>query len=290
MKSHIKDAPFQSRLSLSYHYIMRLIYRILLIVALSFGALLSYMVSFENQFIYFPDRVVQQKPSDVGLKFEEIRFQASDGERLHGWFMPHGAARFTVLHFHGNAGNISHRLPLYRRWHRMGLSVYAFDYRGYGKSTGKPDEAGLYSDARAAWLQLTAKRGMSPKTIIIAGRSLGAAVAVKLASEVEGAGLALETPFTSIPDMAAYHYPILPLRWLVSSRFDAKNMVESVHMPLLLISAGNDEIVPAGMAEDIFAVANEPKTYKALAGNHNDFDLRSDEAYGEVWKNWLEGL
>jgi alpha-beta hydrolase superfamily lysophospholipase len=269
---------------------IKFICRILLIVALSFGALLSYMVSFENQFIYFPDRELWQKPSDIGLLFEETRFQASDGERLHGWFMPREAARFTVLHFHGNAGNISHRLSLYRRWHMMGLSVFAFDYRGYGKSTGKPDEAGLYNDARAAWLQLTAKHGISPKTIIIAGRSLGAAVAVKLASEVEAAGLALETPFTSIPDMAAYHYPILPLRRLVSSRYDAKSMIKSVHMPLLLISAGNDEIVPAGMAESIFAAASEPKTHTMLAGNHNDFDLRSDEAYGEVWLGWLEGL
>jgi alpha-beta hydrolase superfamily lysophospholipase len=269
---------------------MRLVYRVLLIVALSFGALLSYMVSFEDQFIYFPSRELQQRPSDIGLQFEEIHFQAIDGERLHGWFMPREAARFTVLHFHGNAGNISHRLPLYRRWHMMGLSVFAFDYRGYGKSTGKPNEVGLYNDARAAWLQLTEKRGISRKAIIIAGRSLGAAVAAKLAGEVEAAGLALETPFTSIPDMAAYHYPMLPLRWLARSQYDIETMVKSLHMPMLLISAGNDEIVAAGMAERIFSAASEPKAQKVLAGGHNDFDIRSDKAYSKAWLNWLKQL
>ena len=269
---------------------MRVIYRILLIVALSFGAVLSCMVGFEDQFIYFPYRELQQKPSDVGLKFEEIRFQAADGESLHGWYMPYESSRFTVLHFHGNAGNISHRLSLYHRWHMMGLSVFAFDYRGYGESTGKPDEAGLYNDARAAWLQLTEKRAISPKAIIISGRSLGAAVAVKLATEVQAAGLVLETPFTSIPDMAAHHYPILPLRWLAHSQYDLESMVKSLTMPMLLISAGNDEIVPAGMAERIFAAASEPKTHKVLAGGHNDFDFRSDKSYGEAWLNWLEQL
>jgi len=269
---------------------MRAVYRILLTVAFSFVALLSYMVGFEDQFIYFPDQVVQQRPSDIGLQFEETHFQAADGERLHGWFMPRQAARFTVLHFHGNAGNISHRLSLYHRWHMMGLSVFAFDYRGYGKSTGKPDEAGLYDDARAAWLQLTEKRGISPKAIIIAGRSLGAAVAAKLAGEVEAAGLALETPFTSIPDMAAHHYPMLPLRWLAQSQYDIETMVKSLHMPMLLISAGNDEIVAAGMAERIFAAASEPKTQQVLAGGHNDFDMRSDRAYSKAWLNWLKQL
>jgi alpha-beta hydrolase superfamily lysophospholipase len=269
---------------------MRLICRIPLVVALSFGALLSYMVSFEDQFIYFPSRELQHKPSDVGLQFEEVRFQASDGERLFGWYMPHPSARFTVLHFHGNAGNISHRLPLYRRWHAMGLAVFAFDYRGYGKSTGKPGEAGLYNDARAAWLQLTEKYGTAPETVIITGRSLGAAVAAKLAGEVEAAGLALETPFTSIPDMAAHHYPLLPLRWLVRSQYDLETMVQSLHMPLLLISAESDEIVPAGMAEQIFGAGSEPKTHRVLAGGHNDFDMRSDKAYSEIWLAWLRQL
>lgn len=266
---------------------MRLIYRLILVVALSFGALLSYMVSFEHQFIYFPDRVVQQQPSDIGLQFETVRFQASDGERLFGWYMPHVSARFTVLHFHGNAGNISHRLPLYRRWHAMGLAVFAFDYRGYGNSTGKPDEAGLYDDGRSAWLQLTEKHGMTPNTIIISGRSLGAAVAAKLATEVEAAGLALETPFTSIPDMAAHHYPMLPLRWLVQSQYNVRALVKSVHTPLLLISAENDEIVPVGMAESIFISASEPKSHQMLAGGHNDFDMHSEKAYREIWLSWL---
>ncbi len=248
------------------------------------------MMLFEDQFIYFPDKEIAQTPAAIGLSFTEQQFRTADGVILHGWYMPHPSAHFTLLHLHGNAGNISHRLSLYRRWHQMGLSVFAFDYRGYGKSRGKPTEGGLYEDARAAWHHLRQGQDLSAERIIISGRSLGATVAVKLAVAFHPSGLVLETPFSNIPDMAAYHYPWLPLRWLAQSSFDTEMGVRDVDVPLLLISAKTDLIAPAFMADRIFSVANEPKRHISLAGGHNDFDHVSEREYLSSWKNWLVGL
>ena len=261
-----------------------------LVAVMAFGGTLASMTLFEDHYIYFPEAEIAQTPANVGLNYEERRFRTEDGVLLHGWYIPAPESRFTVLHMHGNAGNISHRLPLYRQWQALGLSVFAFDYRGYGKSEGEPSEAGLYRDARAAWQALTAIDGFSPGRTIVAGRSLGAAVATRLAAEVGAAGLALETPFTSIPDMASYHYPWLPLRWLARSRFDTEAMIVEVHKPLLLISAENDQIVPAGMAERILAAAKSPRSHVKLAGGHNDFDLVSSSQYRRAWQVWLQEL
>ena len=269
---------------------MGAIYRALLILALSFVGVLAYMVAFEDQYIYFPDSELQQTPAAFDLPFEALAFRTPDGVMLHGWYMPHPDAHFTVLHFHGNAGNISHRLHLYRRWHELGLSVFAFDYRGYGKSGDTPSEAGLYEDGRAAWHELTVRLKTPPGSVILAGRSLGCAVAAKLSTEVKAAGLVLETPFTSVPDMADHHYPWLPLRFFMQSKFDLLKIIRENPVPLLIISAQNDEILLAGMDERIYEAAGEPKVFDSLSGGHNDFDITSSQAYKQAWQAWLSGL
>jgi len=269
---------------------MNLLFRAITVLALSLAGVLAYMVAFEDQYIYFPDSELQQTPVAFDLPFEELTFRTSDGVMLHGWYMPHPDARFTVLHFHGNAGNISHRLHLYRRWHAFGLSVFAFDYRGYGKSEGKPGEDGLYEDGRAAWHELTDRLKTPPDSVIFAGRSLGSAVAANLSTEMKAAGLALETPFTSVPDMADHYYPWLPLRFFMQSRFDLLEAIKGNTAPLLIISAQDDEIVPTGMDERIFSAAGGPKTHHALPGGHNDFDITSSQTYEQAWRGWLAGL
>ena len=256
-------------------------------VVLSVGGVSLYMALFEDRFIYFPGKEISQTPAAIGLTFSEHQFTSADSLILHGWYMPHPSARFTLLHLHGNAGNISHRLSLYRRWHSLGLSVFAFDYRGYGKSAGEATEAGLYEDAKSARAYVMQNLGVSASRLIISGRSLGAAVAVKLATEQGSAGVVLETPFTNISDMAAYHYPWLPLRWLARSSFDTATMMRDLHAPLLLISAITDRIAPASMADHIFTVASQPKRHIRLAGGHNDFDHLSERQYLNAWKNWL---
>jgi len=261
-----------------------------LVAMLAFGGMLGTMLLFEEHYIYFPEAEIGRTPADIGLGFTEQRFRTADGLLLHGWYIPAAGSRLTLLHFHGNAGNISHRLPLYRQWHDLGLSVFAFDYRGYGRSEGKPSEEGLQRDARAAWQALSAIDGFSAGRTLLAGRSLGAAVAAGLASEVGAAGLALETPFTNVSEMAEHHYPWLPLRWLARSRFDTLAAVSRVHIPLLLISAEDDQIVPAGMAERILAAANAPKRHIQLPGGHNDFDMGPNDGYRQAWLAWLDSL
>jgi len=265
--------------------------KLLLIPALALAIALGYMVMFEDQYIYFPMPEVARTPADAGLAFEEHEFHTEDGVKLHGWHIPGDGDDFTVLHFHGNAGNISHRLHLYRRWHDMGLSVFAFDYRGYGNSEGKPSEEGLYADGRAALLELQESQNIPAERIILAGRSIGCAVAARLATTVRAAGLALETPFTNIPDMAREHYPWLPLGPFVRSRFDILQTIGDVDMPLLVLSANDDRIAPASMAGRILETAT--KTTKSSAGfngGHNDFDIVSERAYVSAWNNWLASL
>lgn len=251
----------------------------------------GWMLINEDQYIYFPDREIYHTPKTVGLEFRDIHLTTDDGTVLHGWLMPHAKARFTLLHFHGNAGNISHRLHLYEQWHRMGLSVLAISYRGYGKSEGTPSEEGFYSDSRAAWNALVEKQKIPSSQIIIVGRSLGCAVATKLATETKPAALVLETPFTNIPDMAAKHYPwIVPIRFLAQTRFDTLESISRVNIPIMVISAGNDELVPEAMSRKIYAAANEPKQWVALSGNHNDFDISSSSTYTRAWNRWLNQL
>lgn len=269
---------------------MRVLLRLILILALFVGASVAYMVTFENHYIFSPSKNLVYSPNAVGLDFSVQTFPSTDGVRLYGWYMPNPDARFALLVLHGNSGNISQRLKQYRHWHDLGLAVFAFDYRGFGKSSGKPDEAGLYADARAAWQLMTGTFGIPPDKIIITGRSLGGAVAAHLAAEVKPAGLALEVPFTSIPDMSAERYPWLPLRWLVRSRFDTQAALKKVQVPLLLISARGDKIVPAWMPEKLFAMYTEPKLHGSLDGQHGDFDSVSLRPYLKLWSIWLDSL
>ena len=269
---------------------MKILFRLFLIFALVIGGSVAYMVINEADYIFFPEKDIAQTPQSIGVPFTEQVFETRDGIKLHGWFMPQPRARFTLLYLHGNAGNISDRIEQYRRWHHMGLAVFAFDYRGYGMSQGVPDEAGLHEDARAAWTLLTETLHIPAERIIIAGRSLGASVAAQLASEVMPAGLALEAAFTSIPDLSVDQYPWLPLRWFVKNKFDTEQALGELKAPLLLISAREDEIVPDWMAERLFAAAPGEKLRGKLPGGHNDFDSVSPRSYLKLWRIWLDSL
>lgn len=259
-------------------------------VAIALFVSSSWMLLFEEDYIYFPTHDVFQTPTDAGLAYRDLQITTSDGIVLHGWYIPAPQAELTLLHFHGNAGNISHRVHLYKRWHNLGLNVLTIDYRGYGKSSGTPSEQGLNLDAETTWQYLTEALGASPESVIIAGRSLGAAIASRLARGKKVTGLVLETPFTSIPDMAAQHYPWLPVRPLIRTQLNTLEHVRKVSVPLLLIAAVDDEIAPLTMAERVFQAAGRPKLMVTLSGSHNDFDDRAEGAYTEAWKNWLGAL
>ena len=214
-----------------------LLYLLLVIVG-GYCVLALYVFLMQPKLIYYPSvpgRTLEATPAVIGMDYEEINLDTTDGEHLHAWYIPHSQARATLLFAHGNAGNISHRLDSIQVFHDLGLNVLIFDYRGYGQSTGKPGENGTYRDAEAAWAYLTETRGIDPGKIILFGRSLGAAVIADLATRTEPAGVILESAFLSVPDMAATIYPWLPVRWLASYRYDNGDKVTRITQPLLII-------------------------------------------------------
>jgi fermentation-respiration switch protein FrsA (DUF1100 family) len=255
---------------------------VLLVVVMVYCALILYLLVMQPKLIYLPDmptRTLQATPQDIGLDYETVRLETADGEQLHGWYVAAQNARATLLFCHGNAGNISHRLESLRIYHELGLNVLIFDYRGYGLSTGKASEAGTYRDADAAWRYLLDERGLAPQDIVIAGRSLGAAVAADLASRAEPAAVVLELAFMSVPAMAAEIYPWLPPGLPGLYRYDTRAKLAQIKRPLLIVHSRDDEIIPYAHAETLYAEAARPKQLLELQGGHNDAMLASRAGY-----------
>jgi fermentation-respiration switch protein FrsA (DUF1100 family) len=258
--------------------------RIVLIVYVVF---LLVMMVLENSLIFFPMKFPEGNWTPWGITLEDAWFTAADGTKIHGWYVPHAQPRAVVLFCHGNGGNITHRSEAIRALHdRVGCSVLAFDYRGYGKSEGKPDERGVLADARAARTWLAQKAGVAEDRIVLMGESLGGAVAVDLA--VDGArALILESTFSSLADVAAHHYPWLPVRLLMRTRFDSAAKIASYHGPLYQSHGDHDSIIPLTLARRLFDAANEPKQFQLFEGaDHND--LRMPQYYDKL-RAFLDG-
>lgn len=250
--------------------------------AIGYAVLAVALFFYQPNLLYFPNmptRQIQATPAVIGLDFEPVTLTTADDEQLDAWFIPAYPARGTLLFFHGNAGNNSHRLDSLRIFHELGLSVLILDYRGYGQSTGKPTEKGTYRDADAAWQYLVEQRGISPERIILFGRSLGASIAADLATRQPAAGVILESAFTSVPDIAAQLYPWLPVRWLSRYRYNTRKKLADIHSPVLIVHSRNDEIIPYANGERLFEAANEPKLFLELRGGHNDGFMVSGDSY-----------
>lgn len=251
-------------------------------------ALAAFMYATQSQQLYFPLRALDTTPAAHGMPYRDVTLATADGVRLHGWLVPADEPRGVLLFFHGNAGNISHRIDSIRVFREMGLSVLILDYRGYGQSEGSPDEAGLYRDAEAAWRYLREEEGMEPGQIVLFGRSLGAAVAAWLAARENPAAVILESAFTSAPDFAAELYPWLPVRLLLRFDYDTRAALAKIRAPVLIAHSRDDEIVPFRHAERLFAAANEPKAMLEMRGGHNDGFLRSQPGYGEGLRRFVD--
>ncbi len=256
-----------------------MILKYIFLAAAVYGGLCLAVFAFQARLVFLPSRAIAATPARVGLDYEDVWLEASDGVRIHGWYIPHPQPRGTLLFFHGNAGNIGDRLESIAIFHRLNLNVLIIDYHGYGKSEGSPGEAESYRDAEAAWRHLVEARSIPPETIALFGRSLGGCVAAWLAARVEPAGLILESTFTSVPDMAAKVYPFLPVRLLARIRLDALASLANVRAPVLVIHSAGDEIVPLAHGRALFDSAPEPKQFLQLRGGHNDGFLVSREVY-----------
>lgn len=260
---------------------------VLLVAYLAVGVTLYIM---QPGLLYRPVREVLYTPADLDLDFEDVFFKSADGLQLNGWFVRAENAGFTVLFCHGNGGNIAHRLDSINLFNNMDLNCFIFDYRGYGRSGGRPSEEGTYLDAQAACKWLTEEKKIRPDSIIIFGRSLGASIAAHLAGGVDAAALVIESAFTSYVDMGRKFYPYLPVRMFAKFSYSTIDYIKAITCPVMIIHSRNDELVPFEFAARLYEAAPEPKEFVELFGGHNDAFLTAAETYNRAWAKWLKSL
>jgi hypothetical protein len=248
------------------------LWRIAALILVPYLVALLLMMSLENWLLFHPFRYPAGEWHPAGLAFEDAWFQTADGTRLHGWYVPHPGAAAVVLFCHGNAGNVTHRADVLRMLHnRVGVSVLVFDYQGFGRSDGKPSGAGILADARAARAWLAGREKIAERDVVLMGESIGGAAAVDLAARDGAKALILESTFDRLPDVAAYHVPWLPVRWLMQTRLDSAALIGNYRGPLFQVHGEADTIVPLEFGRRLFAAANEPKHFMLLPGHdHND--------------------
>jgi len=249
---------------------------------IAYAAINIFVYFMQSSLIFYPNiagRGLVATPENIGLPYENVELMTKDNIKLHGWFIPNPNARGTVLFFHGNAGNISHRLASIEIFHRLQLNVFIIDYRGYGQSAGNPTEKGTYKDAQAAWNYLIDTRGINDKQIIIFGRSLGASIASWLASKHTAGALIIESGFSSIPAMGQRLYPFLPIRWLANFQYNTKQHVKNISYPILVAHSRQDDIIPYDEGREIFMAATQPKVFLEMRGGHNDGFVVSGSDY-----------
>lgn len=250
--------------------------------------------SLENYLIFLPKRKFESTPRHESLEYEDVWFPASDGVRLHGWLVPAAGARHTLLWFHGNAGNVSHWVSNLGYLNRMlGVNILIFDYRGFGRSEGRLSdlsEEATYRDAEGAVAYLRGRAECARTRTVYFGQSLGCAIAIEASRRHPPAGLILETPLTSIRDMAREHYPLVP-RIFIRTEYDSLAKIADVRVPLFLVHGDRDDHVPLGQAQRIFEAANEPKTFHLVRGaSHSDTYVVGGAAYFDAWARFLEAL
>jgi hypothetical protein len=245
----------------------------------------------ERMFVYYPSRQLTEDPGVLGLAYSDVNLVAEDGVKLHGWFIPCEGARITLMIFHGNAGNMGQRLGWIERLHDLGLHVFIFDYRGFGRSEGDPFEEGLYRDARAAYHWWVGERQPKGEKLVLIGESLGGAVAVHLAAGTSPAGLILQSTFTSAKDMAKTMFPVGRLFPLAGVRYNSEKDIAKVVCPKIIIHGIRDEIVPFQMGKTLYEAAPPPKSFYAVPeAGHNDLVLTAGAEYSRQLKLFLSGL
>jgi len=283
------------------------LWRVARIMLMTGICLVILVMAFEDKLIYFPTKypdgywtVSEQcsRQGEILPKVEDCHFTASDGVLLHGWYCSplrceggNGVpikAEVVLLWFHGNAGNISYRYDMMRAMMGLPVRVFVIDYRGYGKSEGKPSEQGLYLDARGAWDYLVNQRRIEPDHIVIFGKSLGGVPAIDLASQVKPAGLIVQSSFTSAGDMAAEILPFLP-RGILRTKMDSLSKITGVGCPKLFIHSTADEVVPYRLGRKLYDAAPEPKEfYEVKDAPHNSTYIVGGRSYFEALRRFIQ--
>ncbi len=247
-------------------------------LVLAYGAFCIALGIKQKDLMYFPDPA-PFVPSEWALKeLQPLHLTTRDGLELVSWYRPPlKAGKFTIVFFQGNAGHLGYRNYKVRPWLDAGYGVLMVGYRGFG-NPGKPSEQGFYNDARAALDALKAKK-VPEQNIVLYGESMGTGVAVEMATEYHAAGLLLESPYTSVPDVGADRYPLVPVRMLVTDKYDSLAKIKDVHMPLLLMHGERDHVVPVKFGRQLFEAANEPKQAEWVpdAGHNDVYNMRTQQ-------------
>ncbi len=242
----------------------------------------------ENRFVFAPQKGMDSYPADFNMKFRDIYLDTPDGVALHGWFFPVSSGGPVVLFCHGNAGNISHRLDYIRLLAGLGANVFIFDYRGYGKSSGRPSEKGLYTDALSAYDYLVKSVKIKPGDIILLGRSLGAAAATEIASKRDARSLIIESGFLSVRHMAKHMLLFSLISPLIPQSYNNLEKIKHISMPKLIMHGDKDEVVPFYMGKRLFQEAGEPKYFYGVEGaGHNDTFVVGGREYENVLRGFI---
>jgi uncharacterized protein len=255
----------------------------------------------QSNLVYMPSQELIDTPATIGLKFDDVQLSTKDNVNLDSWFVPakdnDQIGKGVILFCHGNGGNIGNRVSYLPIFKDLGLATFLFDYRGYGKSEGKPSEEGTYNDVEAAWQYLTQEKQIPPQKIIIYGESLGGAIASYLAQKISqqdgknsAGGLILASTFTSISDRAAELYPFMPIRFLSRFSYNSIDRLPIIKIPILVIHSIDDEIIPFHHGDRNFQAANQPKKLVKLRGDHNGGFLDSLETYRNGLNEFIQSI
>lgn len=282
MRTNLNTSPGQTMLNAMLPLLLKLA---LILLAVFWG-----LRWFEQSQVYHPSKEWLPGPSTSGLPPQDIALTAADGVALHAWFFKaaKGSPRSDMawLFFHGNGGNLSMRGPMLETLKSLGLNLLALDYRGYGKSAGKPSESGTYLDAEAAFEWLRAQ-GFEAAKILVHGESLGGGVASYLASVRPVGGLVIQSSFTGMPDLGSEKYPFLPVRLVGAIQYPTRRRLPKVKAPVLIMHSRTDQIIPFHHGEANFASANEPKLFWELRAGHNDYLLVDAANFSGGLTNYL---
>jgi fermentation-respiration switch protein FrsA (DUF1100 family) len=242
---------------------------LLISILVAYILVLALIRVFERRFVFFPNYPGRLTGdwNPRGLPVQDVWLTSSDGTILHAWWIPNDKAKFTFLAFHGNAGNIADRASVYEFLRDIPANVFAAEYRGYGRSMGKPTEEGLYRDAETAFKYLVSTRGTDPKTILSFGQSLGTAVAAHLAAQNEVGGVVLEAPFPSAARIARRIFWFLPgIGLLVHSQFDTEARLKEITAPIFIVHCNQDPVVPYQLGQEVYNAARPPKNFLEIDG------------------------
>jgi fermentation-respiration switch protein FrsA (DUF1100 family) len=261
---------------------MKIILHLIIIIVL----FVVYVRYLESKSVFYPAGPLFATPAELGLPFEDVTIQTEDHIKIHGWLIKSPSAASTLIFLHGNAGNIGDRLGKIDLFNRMGLNILIIDYRGYGKSDGRPTEMGAYKDAVAAYDYLKARDDMKGQNIIGYGASLGGAIAVDLGAKRALSCLIVDSTFSSALDMAKRIYPFVP-SFLIRTKLDSMAKIKKIAIPKLFIHSVEDRTVPIALGRKLYDAAPGPKEFIEIRGDHNDGHIHDQEKIREGIKRFL---